>query len=309
MTEIELNSFAIATYQTYDIAKLNFEINKDIAISFFKDEIKEELDDLNSLQTKNDRHDYFKVEGSTLDDYSERVLNIDGERKIIFGIRHISGNVKEPFVNLIPNFTLSPLEAKEIFEQYISKQLSIFKPKYLCYWSLKKIETESTQATYLVSKSKDIKQIPIWPHEDEIIFENISNDKYYDWYKKCYEEFNNERPDLKSFVSINSLETMENSIKDNLMKYVLINNEKVGIISAEKDEFLGHLGIYFNEILISKKWKGKGLAKAIQRKFIESFCDDDQIIWGTINDHNIASYKTSLANGRQAIRFETFVTI
>ena len=91
---------------------------------------------------------------------------------------------------------------------------------------------------------------------------------YYDWYEKGYEQFHEERPDLKPSVVKNSLEIMEISRSDDLLCFVEIEGKKIGLVAAEKRNFLGQKGIYFNDIFISKEWKGKGLAKKI-RKIIQ----------------------------------------
>jgi len=89
------------------------------------------------------------------------------------------------------------------------------------------------------------------------------------------------------------------------MYEVYMKGKKIGLIAEERSPFLGHSGVYFHEIFISKKWKGKGLAKAIQRKFV----NDDDFIWGTIDAQNLPSYKTALVNKRRPIRFECFLKI
>ena len=114
---------------------------------------------------------------------------------------------------------------------------------------------------------------------------------------------------LKDKVTINSKKVMQDSIEDGLLKSVLLNGKRIGLIAAKISKFLGYNGMYFNEIFIDKNFKGKGLAKAIQRKFIQEFSRSNEFIWGTIDSQNLPSFKTALANGRKPIRFECFVPI
>ena len=60
---------------------------------------------------------------------------------------------------------------------------------------------------------------------------------------------------------------------------------------------------------MDKKWKGKRLAKAIQRKFVAELAYENDYIWGTIDSANLPSYKTAFANGRKAIRVECFANL
>lgn len=164
-------------------------------------------------------------------------------------------------------------------------------------------------STYLIAKSSDIKSIEIWDGEELLKLKKVVGDSYYDWYKSGYEEFHTERPDLEKKVTVNSLDSMRDSVEQGLMYEVYLNGEKMGLIAGESSPFLGHPGVYFHEIFISKKWKGKGLAKAIQRKFVEMSTKDNDFIWGTVDNHNLPSYKTAQSNRRHPIRFECFVKI
>ena len=102
---------------------------------------------------------------------------------------------------------------------------------------------------------------------------------------------------------------MEESRELGLLYYGVINNENVGLIAADKTNFLSHSGVYFNEIMLTTDWKGKGLAKVLQQKFIKEHVCQLDFVWGTIDWNNKPSLKTALSNNREAIRFESFIDI
>ncbi len=102
---------------------------------------------------------------------------------------------------------------------------------------------------------------------------------------------------------------MSESLDQGLLFFAKINQEKVGLIAGIKSELLGHSGMYFNEIFISKEFRGKGLAKSIQRKFINDNAKPKDIIWGTIDYQNKCSYRTAASNERTPIRFECFLSL
>jgi hypothetical protein len=108
-----------------------------------------------------------------------------------------------------------------------------------------------------------------WDEERELEFEEVLDDSYYDWYKRGYSEFHVDFPELEKKVTVNSSDSMSDSFEQGLLKFAIINGEKVALIAAGKSDLLGHEAIYFREIYIERKWKGRGLAKAIQRKFVE----------------------------------------
>tara|TARA_R110002072_G_scaffold534_2_gene3605 strand:+ start:139311 stop:140258 length:948 start_codon:yes stop_codon:yes gene_type:complete len=303
----EITSFAEAAFNTFDTSKLS--IDPQVAMEELKEDIVSELEDLNSEQTKKARLDHFQVEGTSPDDYSERLLDLDNNRKVIYGIRHKGGNKEIPFIQFTPNFKInSKSEVLEIYEQ-IKTEFKVFNPLYVSLFSREKVDADLFGSVYMVSTAEKFKELAPWKEEAQVKIELITNDSYYDWYKSGYDQFHADYPQLKNKVTVNSKELMRESLDEGLLKLFTIDGEKVGLIGAEKSKFLGHDGLYFNEIYIEKNWKGKGLAKAMQRIFVASSTKGHELIWGTINDSNIPSYKTAYSNGRRAVRFECFFSL
>jgi L-amino acid N-acyltransferase YncA len=307
LNEIELQSFVMAELNTYDLNGLG--INSEIAKKEIKDELLEELEDLNSDDTKQARLDYFKVKDATKEDYSEKRLNIKDGKEVIYGIRNMGGNPDIPFIQLRPNFELSSKEESlEIYEM-IKEEFKVFEPLYLSFQTVSKINADFYGSVHMVTKTHELINKEAWTLKESISFEDITDDSYYEWYKKGYEEFHSDFPELKTKVTVNSASSMEDSLEQGLLKFVNLDGERIGLIAGEKSNFLGHTGVYFHEIYISKKWKGKGLAKAIQRKFIQDFCNELEFVWGTIDSTNLPSYKTAYSNGRRPIRHECFINL
>jgi len=303
----DVQLFAKAALDTFDLKE--FSIDREKALVGLKNDIVSEFEDLNSEETKKARNDHFKVTGAKPDDYVEKVLLLDSGGKVIYGIRHMGGNPDLPFIQLNPNFRIqSKAEALEVYEK-IEHEFEVFKPKYLSFWSRDQVDADFFGSTYMVSTSNQMKHLDEWPLESDITFTKITDDSYYEWYKQGYEEFHNSFPELSKKVTVNSVDSMRDSLEDGLLYYVELSGEKIGLIAGEKSKLLGHDGIYFHEIFISKKWKGKGLAKAIQRNFISSFTVGHEFVWGTIDSHNLPSFKTAKSNGRRPIRYECFIDL
>ena len=161
----------------------------------------------------------------------------------------------------------------------------------------------------MVASFDKINSSSSWENSSRVELKKISDDNYYEWYFQGYEEFHIERPELKEMVQVNSKEVMNESLEQGLLYYALIGNEKVGLISGVKSEFLGHSGLYFYEILVRKKWKGKSLAKTIQQKMIKQAGSFSEFVWGTIDYRNQPSFRTALSNGRMPIRYENFIEV
>ena len=303
----DVQLFAKAALDTFDLKE--FSMDEEKAFSELQDDIVSEFDDLNSEDTKKARNYHFKVPGADLDDYAEKILLLESGKKVIYGIRHMGRNPDLPFIQFYPNFCIqSRTEALEIFEK-IKHEFEVFRPKYICFWSRDEIDADFFGSIYMVSTSKQMKELNKWPIEDELHFIKITDDSYYDFYLSGYKEFHKYTPKLSMKVTVNSLNTMKESLDDGLLYYIEIGGNRVGLIAGVRRKFLGEEGIYFNEIFISKHWKGKGLAKAIQRKFISFNTAGHEFVWGTIDSHNLPSFKTAKSNGRIPIRYECFVLV
>ncbi|MGI4992080.1 hypothetical protein ACRXCV_05595 [Halobacteriovorax sp. GFR7] len=305
--QCEMRPFALAELDTYNLE--GFRIGKDIALSSIEEDLLDDLNDLNSMETKLARHKLFKVDNATVDDYEESLIDLGDGRKVICGIRHYGRDPNLPFINLIPNFCLSSKSEALGVYKLIKDRFEIFSPKFLSFHSSMRMDVDSIGVIYMAILAERIRKLRPWSEEEGLELINISDDSYYDWYVEGYQQFNREYPEMAKDVKANSKELMNESIEQNLLKYAYYKGERIGLIAAVKNKTLGHDDFYFNEILILKKFKGLGLAKAIQRKFIHENTMGHELVWGTIFDKNKASLKTAMSNNRKPIRYECFINL
>lgn len=307
LSNSELESFVKADLETYDLKELNLDL--EIAEEAIERDLLEGLEDLNSEDTIRARLDHFSIEGSLESDYLERLYKVDKDNKFLYGIRHLGGNPNLPFIQLQTNFGIEcKMKALELYNK-IEKEFSKFSPLYLSFQSKIPIDADFIGSIFMVAPTCNIDSRIPWDSEDRIQFEDAESDQYYPWYEAGYSAFHEDSPELKEKVTLNAKDVMDNSLEQGLLKYILIDGERVGLIAGENSQLLGHSGTYFNEIFLQKKWKGQGLAKAIQRKFISEFAKGSQLIWGTIDSNNLPSYKTAYSNGRRPIRYENFINL
>jgi hypothetical protein len=303
----EVTKFAFEVLKTFNLSHLK--IDETLAQKNIREEITSQWSDLNSPDVMKSRWDYFKVPKTEPSDYREHFVSLGPENKVLYGIRHMGGNREIPFIQLTPNFEIKDSKEVLIIFDKIKEEMAVFNPLYVCFWSPENLEVDFIASTYMVTQSKRIKDLHPWTNEDLLTLKLVRDNSFYDWYVAGYEDFHAENPELKEKVTVNSLDEMTDSLEHGLLFEILYDKRRIGLIAGEKSSFLGHPGIYFQEIFISKDWKGQGLAKAVQRKFIVENTLDDDIIWGTIDSSNVPSYKTALANGRKPIRFECFVKV
>lgn len=303
----DVQSFAKAELRSYDLSELS--LCEEEALREIEKDIQSEWDELNDPSVMKARFEHFKIEGATPESYRESFKEIDEKRLMLYGIRHFGGDKNLPFVQMRLNF--QPKDKSEVKRLYdsIKLELEVFKPQKISLYSSVESDCDLFGSTFLVAKSIDCLNLRPWSSEDEIQFKKIEDDSYYEWFKQGYRSFHRLNPHLEKKVPLNSLETMSESKDEGLLYQAFYQGELMGLIAGLRSSFLGHDGMYFNEIFIDQKWKGKGLAKAIQRKFISITCKGHEYIWGTIDYSNHPSFKTALSNGRKPIRYECFYNL
>ena len=191
ITKKDLKDFSQAVLQTYDL----LEIDRDIALNSIESELESNLNDLNQNNVKASRAKWIKI--GCPDDYAEHVVSLTHDEKIICGIRHKGGNPDHPFVNIIPNFTiLSKTQAMEVYEK-IKHLFEIFKPISFCIHTKQQISEDVTGNVFLVASVKNYLSRAPWNNGYNLALTKVSDDSYYDWYKKHYDEFHQGQIDLK----------------------------------------------------------------------------------------------------------------
>ena len=139
----DLESFSQAVYKTYNLS--GFSLNNALALKSIEQDLLDEFNGINTEKAKSARAKRFKV--GNPDDYSEKIFELDNQRKLIYGIRHEGLNPDLPFINCIPNFALESKEDAFAISSILQNELSVFKPKQFRFWSYEKTIADSIGAT------------------------------------------------------------------------------------------------------------------------------------------------------------------
>lgn len=289
---------------TYDWERVS--LNRQNVYNSIQEDLRTSFNELNLEEVQKKRCASMKI--GNFQDYQEKIISLSDERKLICGIRHLGCNPKLPFIHIVPNFSLKNKKEALDIGRILYQEFSIFHPKTLCFWSKTKVEVDRPGVLYLVARSEDI-QARSFSNSKDIFLKKVEDQSYYNWYQCEYEKFHLQFPHLKWTVTVNSQDIMEQSRKEGLLYYGVVNDEIIGLIAAVRSNFLGHSGLYFNEIYLTSKWRGQKLAPILQRRFILEQASPREIIWGTIDAENLPSLKTALSNGRFSVRFENFVKL
>lgn len=264
-------------------------------------------------------------------DFREKELKVGGGTAI-FGIRFLNGNPKEPFVGVVPDFTpnsgqvlrnsaivpgsFSELNQISLFKKLAIKHFSVFSPKYIQVWF-----QPSMVNSVDLPRNTNISRRVVAGFVNDILYrefslpsgvslESTKSDSYFDWYKNTYSEFHLDNPHYRDLIPVNTKEEMDESLSEGLLYWAKVDGEKMGLIGGVSSDLLGANGLYMNEVLLAKKFRGQGYAPIIQRLFIEQQKKRNfDLVWGTIDAQNKPSTKSALRVGRKSIREELLFPI
>ncbi len=261
--------------------------------------------------------DYCKIKGSTFEDYKYRSLKTPlGE--LISSIRFLGGDLNKPSVLMVhKDFELESVEDIKFMCQFLSKEYSIFHPKRISWYS-SKLETEliesndfiSGDMVYIAEFLDYLKQKPLPKNSDKIHLKKATSLSWYEEYKN---EVNNILKNWSAFSEMHQIEskdTLQKLIEKELVFEVIIANEWAGIIAADTGSEYFLNGYFINEELLTKQFRGKKYAPAVQRHLLEKLPHNaNEMLYGTIHFQNIPSMKTALRVGRKALGMYVFADI
>lgn len=301
-------SFAEGALASFDVTGLD--LDREAALRALETEFCDDFLELNEAMVRFRRWERCALEGTRPEDFAEHLVEVGGGRKILCGIRHLGLNLEKPFVRLWPNFALSSAaEAKALYETFLEERFACFRPICIRIFTPSGKESEAAGALHLAARARSYFERDAWPGEGELTLADPGSDDYYAWYAGAYRRFHEAHPALKDRVTLNDAAFMEDCRQQGLLRVARWGGERIGLIAAERERFLGHSGIYFVELLLLRGWQGRGLAKALQRKFVVSCCVREDLVWGMIESKNAASLRTALANGRKVVRGECFLML
>lgn len=137
----------------------------------------------------------------------------------------------------------------------------------------------------------------------------VKDDAYFPWYKSLYRDFHGKYPELKDWVPECEKDTLEHSRSEGLLYYIMEGQSLAGLIALETSDYLGMSSVYFNEIVISEKFRRRHFGSYGQAMLLAKLKDRFKCAWGTIDFKNTSSTKTALRCGRKVVREEYFLPI
>lgn len=296
----------------YDLEVLGKLINEEKVNNYILSEL-DQLLELNKRDIMKARFKHFKIPKTKISDYEQKLIKIGEKDKFVLaGIRHMGGNASKPFIYIWPNFMIKQADIKDIVKN-VYPHFKVFKPLHINFWInptlLSKYELDekffTVQQSFIGNVIKLNSKNPSTT-KSKFKLEQVKSSEYYKWYENEYNNFHIMKPEMKERIPINDIESMEKCRKENLLYYGVLNNEKVGIIAAEKSGIFGLEAIYINEIMIAKDYRGNKYSELLLSHFINILPKFVEVLWCNIDCENIPSTKTAIYSGQEVFSVECF---
>ncbi|MCR9204019.1 MAG: GNAT family N-acetyltransferase [Halobacteriovoraceae bacterium] len=309
LERVEVNDAVLKALADAKLDSYDFELDRNVSLPFVTEELESGFNDLNSDDVKKARHEFFQIPKAKEEDYGEFIFKTADGIYLMAGIRHFGGNKEYPFIHLVSSKKDPSLDDRKIWAKELKNFFEVFEPLHLSFGSPKKTNVDFIGSVTMATKAENYKNLPKWENENALEIHQESNIQIFDWYVDGYRNFHKHFPDLKVKVPVLERDILEDSLREGLLYSARKDGELVGLIAAQSGQFLGMDGLYFNEIFLLEKMKGQGFGKVLQKKLVLEVTKGHEIIWGTIDEFNIPSYKTAEANGRKPIHYECFLKI
>lgn len=280
-----------------------------------KKEIESDLNHLAELALPEvfiERFNYFKLNGTTAEDFRERILEVEKDKFIMAGIRFRGLNVNKPFISIAANFEITSNRLSSLAE-LIRKEFSIFKPTAFQFHLPSEVILTAPGLgidRYTVAGTvENLIEHKLPERIETVEIVELNNAEFYNDYLNEYKIFHEKNANLKDEVKPESLEDFKEAISNQLLYKIIIDDKHAGIIAGSAFDYYGIKGVCILEEILYDSFKGNGHGVYLQKEFAKKLRGRYQLLWGTISSLNQPSLKTAFRNGRKIEEIEYSVKI
>ena len=254
-------------------------------------------------------HDYCGIEGAKVEDYLYRQLRTPlGEA--VTSIRFVGGDLTKPAVFLIhKDFELESRKRVKELGAFLYEEYELFRPKRFRWFSsneevnlLERVEGIEGDLGYYTGFVSDLKEMPKPANFDQIKLVLATSLDWYERYENSYQDMYRANPFFVEMASVESRETLQGMIDENLLFEVWVGDTWAGIIGVCETHRKYLKGYEVYEEYLLAEFRGKKLAPAVQRHLIERLPSTaNEMLYGTIHHQNLPSIKTAKRCGRRGV--------
>jgi hypothetical protein len=270
----------------------------------------EDLESLAQLATESVVAERIQKLGVALppDQMTERLLFNDGTRAVVSGFRFLNLDLRFPFVALKANFRINEPETARILKALVMKTYGEADPQGYTLWEQPGLDFGQTENWGVVVGGSTETVVIDSPARFEFRWETTP-ESFFAILEREHRQWSSESPGLAKFTRLESFRDLETAGSKGLMLSVYDDQGWAGVIAGRSSPLYGREALYLNELFLTKRLRGRGLAKVLQSQFLLKLKSDFEIVWGHINRSNEASMKTALSLGRVPLQQEYYFTL
>lgn len=271
----------------------------------------ESLDALASPDVVAARISRLGVDVST-ENMTERLLEVSDERTVVSGLRYRNLDPNFAFVAVKTTARVKDVEAVGALAAHVAEAYRGVAVRGFTFWEQPGLElpTVETWATVMAGSvsiaagadKRDLNEFASisWPESASEVFTDYLHE---------HDAWRSDTPDLASFVSASSQETLQEAADHGLLMSLRDKHGFAGLAAATISPLFGRPAIYMLEMFLTQRLRGKGLAPAMESSFLASQRSEADTVWGEIYAGNLPSLRTAQKLRRQPVQQEYFVPL
>ncbi len=160
----------------------------------------------------------------------------------------------------------------------------------------------------LAAPVEEIAALPDPPNMERVTVKPVRDMSFYEEYEHRYRSLPEERPEIAPHIPIESRNAVARYLFQGLLFHIVVDGVRAGVMAADRALLAGMHGYRVQEKFIYPEFRGKGLAAAAQRRFIQALdASDDAILFGYIHPRNVWSLKAAAHDGRVDVGGQHFI--
>lgn len=246
------------------------------------------------------------VEGASPEEYGIRLLQFDGIGTLLAGIHFYGCDLDRPFIHVSAmDFELDSCGEGEL-RRLLWNEFGVFRPRWFRIW----IDSDDSPLAdlagawfdgYFLAGQLGAIQASARPSQSERIslVAEPGLDSFAE-YEECYREFHKLHPGTEAWLEVSDRDAIETCAKAGANFRVRVDDEPGGWMAGKLDDSGPLSGWQVVEESLETRFRGQGLAAAMQRAFLDTLPGED-LVWGTIDTRNAASLRTARRVGREIV--------
>jgi RimJ/RimL family protein N-acetyltransferase len=250
------------------------------------------------------------------EDYRHRIVSIGDERTFLAGMRFRDGKPDRRFVEVCAqDFPLDGAQtisemaeaARRAFEAFSPERIRIHVPFEQDERTFSGLRVAPDFVTVAAPVSH-LQSFDPPPHIECVRLSVPGSTEFYDRYLAAYQDFHEEYPELAGSDFTQPFEDVKSLIAAGSFYEVFVDDKWAGVIGTEEATAYGMSGYQVTEKCLTKEFRGRGLAPAMERRLIDRLPKADGAIFhGSIDSRNVPSLATAKRVGRVEVMIAMFV--